>query len=290
MKCFVIGSTGFIGKNLVEQLKGCGLESEAAMHEVFCPKRDEVISMLHIMQPDIIYYCAGDIYDESNMFGANVKLLYDVLITSLDINYKKFIYIGAGSEYGIVSHARVECIDMILPGDLYEATKGCGTLLCQGIARSKLKPIIILRPFTLYGKYEKKRRLIPTMFSLFNSAVDGESYLGLDPFPRHDWVYIDDLIDVLIKLIHIPIIFGDIINIGTGVQSSNQTVLQLFNGIVGNLSYKATLGLRNRDQENYMADTSYAQIQYGIECSTSLKSGLIKLNEIWKQNANIFSA
>jgi nucleoside-diphosphate-sugar epimerase len=274
MKNLVIGGSGCIGRNLTERLKKNG-------EQVYCTTKGFEAAEILGWEPEIIFYCAGEMYKEDNMFSANVQLLYQVLMATIDIPYSKFIYVGAGAEYGIVPNPRKENVDRINPGDLYEATKGCGTLLCQGIARSKGKPIIIVRPFSLYGKYEQQRRLIPTIFRYLNGPVDGVG-LSIDPAPMHDWTYIDDMIDALILLGEAPIIYGDIVNIGTGVQVSNETLLKTFCKVCGEVSYSTAPRMRTRDQECYLPDMTHAKSQYGIECKTTLAEGLKKYSGEWK--------
>jgi nucleoside-diphosphate-sugar epimerase len=138
MKIFITGSTGFVGKNLVDYYTKRG-------HEVYAFRRDEILTEALVnFQPDAIINSAAEIYDHEKMFVPNVVMTQTCLEYSLKYR-KRMIQIGSSSEYGPTNFATAE--DTLLkPVDFYQATKGAATLLCQGWARMHRLPIFIVRP------------------------------------------------------------------------------------------------------------------------------------------------
>lgn len=201
------------------------------------------------------------------MFTSNVEYTYNLLNASKKV--KLFIYIGSSSEYGRYNEPIQERFQL-RPTNLYEATKGCGSLLCQAFASQYEIPVAILRPFSLYGKYEKACRLFPQIYAHYLNKTP----ITLYPYAMHDWTYIADFIESIIKVIENHIEF-DIINIGTGIQSSNQYVVDTFEKI---LEYKFEIkeidSIHKYDTNIWVCDTFHAQSMYGIECKISLEEGI----------------
>ena len=222
--------------------------------------------MIRLVKPDIIFHLAGEIRNEEKMFDSNIKLTYNLLEESKDLDYRSFIYVGSSSEYGRKNHPMSET-DNLDPDTLYEATKGAGSLLCRAFAKTYNKPISIARPFSLYGKYESPNRFIPT---IFRYASTGETLPLADGV--HDWTYIDDFIDGLMWLMTI---YGqEIVNFGTGIQTTNEEVVRIVEDILGKKIRAIPVGkLRSYDSSSWVAAPSK------FVCKHTLKEGLEKCKE-----------
>ena len=268
----IIGSSSFIAKNLIERFE--------ADNVIFASNRDHSIEIdkhLSDFEPTIIINCAAEIYDDEKMFDSNIILLHKVLEytkkRSFDLSkpHLKFIHIGSSSEYGNYYTIPLSEEMKLMPSDMYQATKGAGTLLCQGYSRSYNIPICIVRPFTVYGKYEKPHKLLPTLWRTFKYNTPMTIYNGF-----HDFVYIDDFINAIATLINRPITLGDIINVGTGRQYSNYEIVDIFRDITGiqpviDIKYS---NLRKFDRKTWVCNPSHAYERYGIECATTIETGI----------------
>lgn len=208
-KTLVTGASGFIGKHLLERLSG----------DVYIFGRGQDISTVNECQPDYIYHLAAEIYDDTQMIESNILLTYRLLEASRhNPNLKAFIAIGSSSEYGRKDHPMSET-DYLDPLTMYEATKGSATLLCQIYARSYSVPVVVARPFSLYGKHEPEKRFIPTIIR----NIKQNKPLVIAP-GVHDFIHVDDFIDGLFLLANKPIP-GEIYNFGTGIQTSNEELV-----------------------------------------------------------------
>ena len=263
MKIFITGSNGFIGKNLVEYYH---------THEIFEYARNSNIKNdLNYFKPDVIIHCAAEIYKPENMWDSNICLLKDILDYVKDNINTKLIHIGSSSEYGPVPTAASEK-DRINPIDMYQATKGAGTLLCQGYARHYKLDITIARAYSVYGKYEKPHRLFPRLWRSFQIDIPMKLFHGY-----HDFIYINDFvrgIDIIVKKDNT--LLGDIVNLGSGVQYSNSEVLTLFEQITNKKAPVEVITSMAKEFESdiWLCDTNYARQQYHFETNYTLEEGI----------------
>jgi nucleoside-diphosphate-sugar epimerase len=270
VRSLVTGYNGFVGKNLCERLRREGIEVIE-----FRPDKGNDLNV------DYIFHCAAELYDESKMIESNISLTRRLLEETKDIDYKAFIYIGSSSEYGKVNHPITEH-DPINPTNIYEITKSTGSIMCRVFAEKLDKPIVVVRPFSLYGPHERECRLIPTIYNNIVKGKTTELYPGV-----HDWVSIQDFVDALMKIATSGPgkIKGDIINVGTGVMTKNIEVFLNFTKIIGwaPCNLNETKFLRKYDSNYWVCNPTYARVVYGIQCKTSLHEGLKKYVE-WRRN------
>lgn len=263
MKIFLTGTQGFIGRNLLEFYHG---------HEIFEHRRYmDIGAKLDYFKPDLIIHCAAEIYKPELMWKSNMVMVYDILDYVKNKPSTKLIHIGSSSEYGPVPRAASET-DRINPIDMYQATKGAGTLLCQGYARQYKLDITVARAYSVYGKYEKPHRLFPRLWRAFQLDQPMKLFHGY-----HDFIYIDDFvrgIDTILNAEDKPL--GDIVNLGSGIQYSNQEVLDLFEKITNKKGAVEVVPSMAKEFESevWLCDTTYAKEQYGFETVYTLEQGI----------------
>jgi nucleoside-diphosphate-sugar epimerase len=263
MKIFITGGQGFIGHNLLEFYKD---------HTIFEHYRYmDVGAKLDYFKPDLIIHCAAEIYNPGAMWKSNMILLYDILDYIKEHPTTRLIQIGSSSEYGPVSRAAAET-DRVNPVDMYQATKGAGTILCQGYARQYKLDITVVRAYSVYGKYEKPHRLFPRLWKSFQLDQPMKLFDG-----HHDFIYINDFvrgIDNIINANDKPL--GDIVNLGSGIQTSNQEVLALFEKVTNKQAPVELVHSMAKEFESevWLCDTSYAKEKYNFKTTYTLEEGI----------------
>jgi nucleoside-diphosphate-sugar epimerase len=214
MRALVLGSTGFIGQNLCLYLASIGIDFDVLNRDWnWKPVRQEY---------DLVFFLAGEVRKVEDMYSVHVKLLYRVLAESLKWDCL-FIYLGSSSEYGRINEPATEK-NIINPTNLYDATKGVGTLLCQGFARQFNKPIIIIRPSSVYGKYERPDKFIPTIIRKITNNEQPNVHKGM-----HDWIHVDDLISAIFHAILFGNHDGEIYNVSSGKDYDNLDIAMCIN-------------------------------------------------------------
>src|SRR3989338_7857774 len=83
-------------------------------------------------------------------------------------------------------------------------------------------PVVSLRPFTVYGPFEGRHRLIPQ--TIINALDHGDIELTGGKQTR-DFIFIDDLLDAFVRAAVTDDIIAETFNISTGKATSVQEVV-----------------------------------------------------------------
>ena len=279
-KIAISGSSGFLGTNIKQYLKNryeiVGISQEL----LYSP--DNLAEFFKKENPDIIIHAAayGNHSNQDNpamTVFSNIVGGFNMMYASLHIPYKKFVLIGSSSEYGISDFPMREN-DKCNPETFYGASKLGTTYLGKVFAKQYNKPIITIRPFSIYGEYEANFRFIPTVI---HNLLKGTE-MNLDTKGIHDWIYVEDFIEGMLKAIEVAP-NGDIVNIGTGRQTTNLQIVQILENLSGlKLKYKE-VNMRPNDSKNWSAEMSKL-ISWGFKTKYPLGLGLGKTLQYYKAN------
>lgn len=219
-KLLLLGGGGFIGSNLLKPL--------ANLYNVRVYTRwQRLDDKLYNYAPDVVVNCAAEIYNVDQMFSTNIVLVNQCLQYLQKYPHVKFLHFGSSSEYGAHDTATAET-SCLTPNDIYGSTKASASLLCQSWAKHLNLDVRILRPYSPYGPGEKPHRLFPRLWQAFQRDVPLELNQGV-----HDFLYIDDLVDLVMLLLDSPACPGEIINVASGQQYTNHEVLSTFERVTG---------------------------------------------------------
>ena len=297
----ITGSAGFIGANLVRELirlnynvnlilkKSSDLwRIKEVLNKVKIYRGDllnkkKLTKIVNEINPNFIIHLATysnyrNQTDVEEMTDINIKGTLNLLLASKNIDYKIFINTGSSSEYGIKEKPMKEN-DLLEPISFYAATKASATFLSRAFALEYKKPIVTLRPFSVYGPYEGKRRLIPTIVK----AVIENKPIKLTPGnQRRDFIYVKDIVDIYIKtLSYGKKLSGQILNMGTGIEYTNDEVVQTLFKVTGKKVKikKGAFPKRLWDTSHWVADISKTRKMLSWKPKFSLEDGLKKTYE-----------
>lgn len=266
MKIFITGATGFVGQNLVSYYAQRG-------HEVYSFRREEDLSeRLRYFTPDVIINSAAEIYDYERMFEPNILMVQTILeYVKHCEQWCRVIQIGSSSEYGPTDHSTAED-ELLKPVDFYQATKGAATLLCQGWARLHNLPIWIVRPYSVYGPGERPHRLFPRLYRAFYYDEPMTLYQG-----HHDFIYINDFVrGIDLVLQSWDLAPGEIVNFGSGFQTSNFDLYDKWVQITGNADApvaKVAEMKKAFETTVWVCDIAKS-FKMGFECAYDLETGI----------------
>jgi len=159
--------------------------------------------------------------------------------------------------------------DLLQPETPYACTKAAAEML----TRMFVKPIVIVRPFSVFGEGEREDRFIPTVIKHLKS---GEP-LTIYPESRHDWMYVRDVCEALVKvadnaggLIH------KVVNIGSGRQYTNLEIVRILEKISAKkLNFKGTSKIKAQDSDYWVGNNGILK-SLGFEEVYGLRCGLKK--------------
>lgn len=264
----VTGASGFIGTNLARRLIQKGFRvhlflrgthkkwrlkdilSKVTTHQINLLHKKEVARAIHKIRPHYIFNLAAHgAYSSQNklepMIKTNILATYYLMQAALEVGFESFIHAGSSSEYGLKDHAPKED-EPLEPNSYYAVTKSSATLLCQYFALSHKAPIIVLRPYSVYGPFEEPTRFIPT---LIIKGLEGKLPPLVSPSIARDYIYVDDFINAcLLASQKAKSHHGEIYNVGTGVQTTIKEAVMLI---------KKLLAVKDRAKWGSMPDRAW---------------------------------
>jgi nucleoside-diphosphate-sugar epimerase len=291
----ITGAGGFVGACLMRKL----IENDENVHILLKKETDTwriqdiihkanvhisdladlkgVKKIIESIKPDIIYHlatCGAYPYQNAPdaIINTNILGTWNLLKATSRINYELFVNTGSSSEYGFKKLPMKET-DSLEPASYYAVTKSSQTLLCSYIARQERKPIVTLRPFSVYGPYEEQTRFVPV---LLRSLYLNEKMNLVSPKIVRDYIYIDDMVNAYLLVDKLKNFPGEIFNIGTGMQSTIKDAVDMAMRVTGKTISCAWRGMQNRnwDTDNWVADISKAKRLLGWKSKIGLKTGL----------------
>lgn len=286
-KVAISGASGFLGKNLIKKLIEFKDYEIIPIPREYLYNPSDLKKLFKDYQPDCIYHFAafgnqgksGGQTSEEEMVLANIGATFNMLKASIEIPYKAFINIGSSSEYGDKSRAMSE-YDLPETETFYGATKVGATYLARAFAKVYDKPIVNVRPFSVYGEYEADFRFIPTVIrSLLN-----DTEFTLEEDATHDWIYIKDFIKgLLIVTENAEKLKGKWINIGTGKFYTNKLVVEIIENFLSRKAkYRKAEGLRPGHSFFWQADINKLST-LGFKQSYDIADGLQETIKFYKK-------
>jgi nucleoside-diphosphate-sugar epimerase len=297
----VTGAGGFIGSRLVRAL----LDDEAdvhaivrpggardrladargaAVHEVDLSDLDGLERTVRSVRPELVLHAAFPFGHPSSR-AERLRMVHDGVLGTFNVleavsaaGAARVVHFGSTLEYGPRSVPLAES-EPLTPSTWRGGAKAASALLALQTARSLGVELIVLRPFSVYGPWESPRRLIPT---LVRAALTGEE-VSLVPGPRHDFVFVDDVVEAALGALTAPLPNGEAFNLGTGIERRNEEVAALVEDVC---SVRLRIHLEHpgspADAEHWVADVEKSVRLLGWRARTSLRDGLAKTVE-WQR-------
>lgn len=303
----VTGATGFIGGSLVRRLAAEGQEVHILTRQSSSRWRindvlDRVVdhhadlrdgqlihSIISQLRPDIIYHCgayglAPRQHDAIELAGSNLVGTVNLVEALMEVGYECLVNTGSSAEYGLKAQPMAE-EDSLEPNNVYGATKAAATLYCQAVARSSQQPILTLRVFTPYGPYDMPSRLVPSVIRKCLAGEDLELSSGRE---ARDFFFIDDLVDLYIRVPDTHWSPGEVVNVGSGTQHTVRDVaakVMQFTGAQVQPHWGA-FPPRTFDTEHWVADIAKVKSTFGWAPKIDFDEGLRRTIE-WHRTFSV---
>ena len=239
-----------------------------------------------------------DAYIESNIIG-----FYNILEACRHYPVEHLVYASSSSVYGGNTKVPFSTDDKVdNPVSLYAATKKSNELLAHAYSKLYNIPSTGLRFFTVYGPAGR-----PDMayFGFTNKLINGETIKIFNYGNcKRDFTYVDDIVEGIIRVMNkapekkdgedgLPLPPYAVYNIGNGHPENLLDFVQILceelvrAGVLPSdydfESHKELVPMQPGDVPITYADTSALEKDFGFKPSTSLREGLRKFAEWYKE-------
>lgn len=275
--------------------------------------RDAVDSVFEKYKPQIVVNLAAqagvrysitnpDAYIQSNLIG-----FYNILESCRHNPVEHLVYASSSSVYGSNKKVPYSIEDKVdNPVSLYAATKKSNELMAHAYSKLYNIPSTGLRFFTVYGPAGR-----PDMayFGFTNKLLKGET-IQIFNFGncKRDFTYIDDIVEGVVRVMQkapekkngedgLPIPPYAVYNIGNSNPENLLDFVQILSeelvraGVLPEdydfEAHKELVPMQPGDVPVTFADTSALERDYGFQPSTSLRTGLRRFAQWYKEFYNV---
>lgn len=240
-KILIVGGTGFIGYHLAKKClkKGWKVTSISSnfpkkirflkkVKYIICDISKKKFLKKKINQNYKYVVNLGGYVDHSNkkkIFASHYLGCKNLAEIFLRNKPKKFIQIGSSVEYGHLKSPQRESFKS-KPGLIksnYGKAKLLSTMYLIGLYKKYNFPISILRLYIAYGPRQDINRFIPFVIK---NCLNDTKFNCSDGNQYRDFIYVEDVVNAILKSLIYAKSDGEIINIGTGKPKKLKKIIQ----------------------------------------------------------------
>ena len=251
-RLFLIGGSGFIGKNLVRCLHeqyAISVYDKFIDKEYFSHYPDVKTNLIELDKdkieesveaPDYIVNLASIVTAErdlslfDSMIASNLKVLLNLYERFKDeAKLKLFIQFGSSEEYGNDGSPFVETMREE-PNSPYALVKQLTTNTAMMLHRNYAFPIMVVRPGNLFGPLQGGKKFIPYVID----SLKQNAPLNVTPCEqKRDFIYADDFAWAIGELLknHQKAV-GQIVNVSSGESLSLKSIIEHCRKVIGSKS------------------------------------------------------
>ncbi|MGB1253540.1 MAG: NAD-dependent epimerase/dehydratase family protein [Candidatus Promineifilaceae bacterium] len=299
MRYLVTGGAGFIGAALSNRLAADGHEvrviddlsngsqDRLASNVMFTKGAVNDIPRLWTLLQDVdcVYHLAARVsVAESLLYpqeynATNVGGTVALMEAMRDAGVRRVVFASSGAVYGEQSEQPVHENDVPMPDSPYAVSKFSAEQYVRTIGRLWEIETVSLRIFNAYGPNQSlpvsHAPVVPRF--LRQAQTGGSLVLYGDGSQSRDFVYITDVVAALISASTARLIGHQVINIGSGQETSLNTLVDTIEAVLG----KSVNRLHNKNKsggvQKLVAETSRAASILGYRPITPLSEGIKRI-------------
>jgi len=294
MNILITGGCGFIGSYLVRRLidlknisrivvldiKDCEYEN---VDFIRMDIRDKNIAYI-MHNIDIVIHLAALIDVRESVLNPN--LYHDInvngtlnILDSCIKNYvSKIIFTSSAAVYGNPMYLPIDEKHPLNPLSPYGASKAASELYISAYHYSYNIDAVIFRLFNVYGYGQSSKYAGVIKIFMENALKNRPLEIFGDGFQTRDFIYVEDVIDAIVKSMKMDIDFN-IFNIGSGKSLSINSLAKFFSKILDRELKIIHSKPRKGDIRHSYADIDKAKKILGWFPKTSIEDGLRRMLE-----------
>jgi UDP-glucose 4-epimerase len=293
----VTGANGFIGSALCRRLVSEG----AVIHGVSRKKQSKdlniewwrgdltkynfVESLFRSIKPDVVFHLASYVTGARDL---NIVLpsYHAIATTTVNILHAATLFTSGNVIIaGSMEEPTVDEDGRLTPSSPYAAAKATCALYAKMYYALYRSPIFNPNIYMVYGPDQKdENKLIPYVI---NCLLKGEKPKLTSGIRGVDWIYIDDVVEGLIRIAYLNRYFGEKIDLGSGMLVPIKDIVTNIASIMEceNLIEFGRLEDRKLETMN-SADVKNTNRILGWKPTVDVKEGLLKTIEWYKKKSN----
>lgn len=254
----LFGPNGFIGANLFEKLSTQEEYEVIPIDSKTCDLLQfaDVQIILKKYNPQFIINAAFIGVDSSRQYSDeylynNLHIITNIINASKELSdLKKILFFGSGLEYGD-SNLPINEEHKHDPHNMYAIIKSMTSSLSLQLAKMYKLPLVLIKPFNLYGPFDNKGFL----HYLVNSILDGKNISITHGEQVRDYLYSEDFAEIVYCMLaqHDKFTNWEAYNIGSG---KGIKLNQLTKEILTQLQVTSDISYRDYAKNDYMSQTA----------------------------------
>ncbi len=253
-RVLVTGGLGFIGRHLVDALLSLGKEVTVADNYSTALSKAAPLGVTSIQADirdlqqvtraaqgaELIFHAAananGTLSIENPRFDFETNALgtFNVLEAALRARVKKVVYLSSASVYGRPQQVPINEEHPTDPFVPYGASKLCGEIYCRVFVQTYGLPVVIARPFCVYGPGENPKTALVEVARYLRWHLNHKpiQVVGDPERKTRDFVHVRDVVQGLL-LIADRAPAGEAFNVGSGEEASMRKLIEIICSVTG---------------------------------------------------------
>lgn len=294
-RVLITGGTGFIGLNLISELLTIGCSptvltrnkqnnplseiqrKKTNLIELDITNYDSLKNFIFDFRPTLIINLAATLgRDDASgemLYKVNYKAVENLLEASLAAQVRRILLFGSADEYGYRPIPQAEDLSLS-PNSPYAVLKARINEFARQMYRKNGLPIVILRPFTVYGMGQPKGMFLSDAISCALRNLPFEMSEGRQ---MRDYIFISDFVRAIMLACRAPGIEGEVFNVGSGQAFLLREIARRVWEIIGADDSLLKIGARTAslaELHDTCADIAKVKLTLGWQPQVSLDEGL----------------
>lgn len=208
---------------------------------------------------------------------ANVEGTLNVLEAARRQEVARVVHVSTSEVYGQTTDLPIAETHELRAQSPYAATKIAADQLAASYWASFDVPVVTARPFNTYGPRQSARAVIPAV--VIQALQQRVIALGVTTATR-DFVFVEDTVSGLLRCGEVDAALGEVINLGTGRETSIEELARIVAGVVGEEKPIELDTGRVRPEKSeidrLLADTSKAERLLGWRAQVQIEDGVAR--------------